>query len=132
MSSDSDYSDSDILTLTSCLLSTVGGSILFLSFFISKKWILHQREAKAVLFVMNLFDTLAAIDYFMINNKADTWCRLQATWMQFFEIGGWIYEMFVAIEMTILVYAITGDKPSKPRRGTMDHSAIVRQVELLR
>ena len=76
------------LTISAATISACGSLILFTSFFLFPHWSKVQREAKFVLFVMNIFDGMAAIDYFVINNENDIWCRLQATWMQFFEIGG--------------------------------------------
>ena len=78
----------EALTLSGATVSAFGSFVLFISFFLFPKWVKLQEEAKLVLFVMNVFDGMAAIDYFVINNKNDVWCRLQATWMQFFEIGG--------------------------------------------
>lgn len=101
------------LTISAATISACGSLILFTSFFLFPHWSKVQREAKFVLFVMNIFDGMAAIDYFVINNENDIWCRLQATWMQFFEIGGWIYNAFVAIEMHILVLILTSSRPKR-------------------
>ena len=105
-----EYTDDDILTLFSALISFVGAFILFLSFFFSKKWRSQQAEAKTTLFIMNVFDGIAAANYFVINDKVDIYCRLQSSSIQFFEIGGWMYECFVAIEMLILVSEIVKEK----------------------
>ena len=78
----------EALTLSAATISSFGAFVLFISYFLFPKWSKVRREAKSVLFVMNIFDGLAALNYFLINNKNDVWCRLQATWMQFFEIGG--------------------------------------------
>ena len=96
---------SSVLTLISCSMSVAGSTVLIASFFVFPKWVTVQREAKSVLFVMCLLDGLTAINYFNVvrDNTDPSMCVLTATWMQCFEIGSWLYEMFFAIELTVIV-----------------------------
>jgi len=77
----------DTLQQVSASFSFIGSLILFASFFVDKKWRVYQAESKTVLFVMNIFDGIAAANYFIINNKRDIYCQLQTLSIQFFEIG---------------------------------------------
>jgi hypothetical protein len=79
--------DDNELTSLSSSLSFIGSVILFSSFFICQKWVNTQREAKAILFTITIFDGMTALNYFAVQDSNGIFCRLQATSIQFFEIG---------------------------------------------
>lgn len=103
-------SNADTLQQVSSSISFIGALTLFASYFIAPKWRTYQVESKTVLFVMNVFDGIAAANYFVINDKRDIYCKLQTISIQFFEIGSWIYEGLFAIETLVVLRALSRPK----------------------
>ncbi len=62
-----------------------------------------QPEAKAVLFYLSCFDLVDNFFMIAINGQTGFWCELQAGIIQFFNIGGKLWEVCLAIETYVLV-----------------------------
>ena len=66
----------------------------------------YQPEAKKILFYTSWFDLIDML-FFIITNDSEGWfCALQASTIQFFNVGSKIWETCLAIEIWIIVHQI--------------------------
>lgn len=97
-----------IAVFTAAIFSFIGDIVLFLTFFVSKKWRLELTLMKKIILVLavyHMFYLLAYIDVNSTNSDA-YWCQIQASLIQFFGVGTILYEAVVAIECYALCLSV--------------------------
>lgn len=62
---------------------------------------------KWILGAIGIFNLASAINYLYFDNSNDLTCRIQASMLQFFEIGSTMYAFIMALETHVLIGIIT-------------------------
>ncbi len=81
------YTRDDILTLNSSLIAFISTLIIFASFYFCTKWRNQQKETKKLLFVVCIFDSLTAANYFSINKHNGFWCQFQVSLLLYYYLN---------------------------------------------
>ena len=93
----------EIGTVVSACLSFVGSLIVCLCCVFFDSWKREYPSIKHVIFCLAFFDCVAAANYFYSSPSENYVCHIQASIMQMFEIGSWLWNGAFSVELLAIV-----------------------------
>lgn len=93
-----------VAIVVAATMSAVSSAALLACFLLFPKWRNKPSGTKHILLVLTIYDLLAGANYFINPSRMPNLCQVQATVMQWFEIGGWLWTAVLPVELARALY----------------------------
>jgi hypothetical protein len=96
-----------IMTQVFASISIVGSLVVLASLALCERWRQRMPPLKWILCAIGIFNLSSAVNYLYYAKSDDLTCRVQASMLQFFEVGSTLYAFVMALETNVLIGIVT-------------------------